>query len=104
MRERLRIKFLRAVNAVGSQHEQTGRLEDAADTYERALNADNTAESLYQGLMRCYGLLQRPAEVARVYQRLRQTLATSARTPPSPASEQLYRRFCLAESADTSRL
>jgi DNA-binding SARP family transcriptional activator len=104
MRERLRMKFLRAVHAVGSQHEQTGRLEDAADTYERALNADNTAEPLYQGLMRCYGLLERPAEVARVYQRLRQALATSARTPPSAASEQLYRHFSLPKSVNTTGL
>ncbi|MGH8769870.1 MAG: bacterial transcriptional activator domain-containing protein [Burkholderiales bacterium] len=55
------------------------------------MEADDLAEELYQGLMRCYQHLHRHAEGLAVYRRLRQTLSVILNIPPSPASEALYR-------------
>jgi len=100
MRERLRARFLRAVLAIGERHEAEGRHDDAIACYERALEVDNAAEPIYQGLIRCYGLLQRPTDAARAYHRLRGVLSASTKTPTSFATAPLYRRLFLVEPGD----
>jgi DNA-binding SARP family transcriptional activator len=90
MRERLRAKFVDAVARRGAELEQAGNAKAALGWYLRGLEADDLAEPLYQGLMRCYGGLDRRAEALSVYQRLSQMLSLKLGGRPSSASERLY--------------
>ncbi len=90
-RERLRAKFIRYSAQLGAHWAQTGELELAVNCYLRGLEADDLAEELYQGVMRCYQQMNRRAEALAVYRRMRQTLSVILGVKPSPASEALYR-------------
>jgi pentatricopeptide repeat protein len=63
------------------------------DCYARGLDADDLAESFYQGLMRCHAAQGRIAEGIAVFRRLRQTLSVVLGVAPSTASEALVRRL-----------
>jgi LuxR family maltose regulon positive regulatory protein len=89
-RERLRAKFVRHAGQIASKLEASGRHEQAADLYRRALDVDDLAESFYQGLLRCCAKLGNTAEGAGVYQRLRHTLSMTLGTKPSRETEALY--------------
>lgn len=89
-RERLRAKFIRHSAQLGAHWSQSGELELAVNCYLRGLEADDLAEELYQGLMRCYQQMNRRAEALAVYRRMRQTLSVILGVKPSPASEALY--------------
>lgn len=93
LRERLREGFLRRVVSVGRQLEEAGDSEAAADLYRRGIDADELAEDLHQGLMRCLSSLDRCAEALQVYRRLRQALSISLGVVPSAASEHLFRKI-----------
>jgi ATP/maltotriose-dependent transcriptional regulator MalT/DNA-binding SARP family transcriptional activator len=95
MRERLRSKFIQAVLEAGKRNEQASRHEQAIRCYLRGLDADNLVEAFYQGLMRCYGQLQRRPEAASIYRRLRDVLSVTLGVAPSSATEQLYQRLRL---------
>jgi DNA-binding SARP family transcriptional activator len=90
-RERLRAKFIRHSAQLGAHWAQTGELELAVNCYLRGLEADDLAEELYQGVIRCYKQMNRCAEALAVYRRMRQTLSVILGVKPSPASEALYR-------------
>ena len=90
MRERLRRKFVAACSVAGGHSEASGALEQAVTLYSRALDADDLAEELYQGLMRCYVRMGRHAEVATVFRRLRERLSVSLGLAPSAASTTLF--------------
>ncbi len=90
MRERQRGQFLRHVVRIGHGHEGEGKIDQAAMLYEKGIEADNLAEELYQGLMRCRVLQERGAEAMSVYRRLRQTLSVTLGVQPSPPSERLF--------------
>jgi LuxR family maltose regulon positive regulatory protein len=96
MRERLRSKYIQAVLAVANRNEQASRHEEAIRCYLRGLDADNLVEAFYQGLMRCYGQLQRRTEAASAYRRLRDVLSVTLGVPPSSVTEQLYQRLRLS--------
>jgi DNA-binding SARP family transcriptional activator len=89
MRMRLRDRFVRFVERAGLRLERSGDFEGAIDCYRRGLDADDLAEEFYQGLMRCYLALRRPAEGMQVFRRLRQTLSVLLGIAPSPQSESL---------------
>jgi LuxR family transcriptional regulator, maltose regulon positive regulatory protein len=91
MRERLRSKFIAYVSRVGKQFESAGRFDIAADCYRRGVDADDLAEELYQGLMRCLLESDRRSEWMGVYRRLRQTLSVTLGISPSPLSERLFK-------------
>jgi len=93
LRERLRSKYLRLVRQYGERLERKGLPDDAMDVYLRGLNADDLAESLYQGVMRCHMARGRPAEALSVYRRMRQTLSVVLGIAPGPESEVLYREL-----------
>jgi pentatricopeptide repeat protein len=57
----------------------------------RGLDADELAESFYQGLMRCHQRLGRPAEALSVYRRLRQTFSVVLGIKPSAETEEMVR-------------
>ena len=63
----------------------------AVAAYQRGLEADDLAEELYRGLMRCYQRLGRRSEAVAVYQRCRETLAAVLAIAPSQETERLYR-------------
>jgi LuxR family maltose regulon positive regulatory protein len=91
LRERLRGQFLRYVAHIGKSYEDAGDLEAATLLYQKGIEADNLAEELYQGLMRCHIQQERRAEAMAVYRRLRQTLSVTLSVQPSPRSELLFK-------------
>jgi len=92
-REHLRTRFVRAVDRLAARCRHAGRIEEAADLYLRGIEVDGLAESLYQGLMRCYEELNRPAEGMKVFRSLRQALSVILGRPPTPDSQALYERL-----------
>jgi two-component SAPR family response regulator len=92
-RERLRAKFVRMVGTHARQLEQLEQWDDAVALYSRGLDADELAESFYQGLMRGYQGLGRPAEAMSAYRRLLHTLAGTLGLTPSAETEALRRRI-----------
>ncbi|TFZ05939.1 hypothetical protein EZ313_04610 [Ramlibacter henchirensis] len=101
MRERLRSKFIQAVDWAGAHLETQGRTLEAIDCYWRGLEADNVVEPFYQGLMRCYHRLDRMPEAVSAYRKLKQILSVTLSLQPSTATEKLYLslRLDLAERA-----
>lgn len=92
-RERLRSRFLNAVDRAGAVQEEAGRFDEATALYLRGLDADPLAEMFYQGLMRCYARQGRHAEAISTYRRLRQTLSVVLGVSPSPGTEALVREL-----------
>ncbi|MGH8770378.1 MAG: BTAD domain-containing putative transcriptional regulator [Burkholderiales bacterium] len=91
MREKLRAQFIRHSAQLARKRSDAGELEQAIECYLRGLEADDLAEELYQGAIRCYQQLNRRAEALAVYRRMRQTLSVTLGIKPSPTSEALYR-------------
>ena len=91
MRERLRGRFVQAVQRVARRFEASGRWEEAIAWYTNGRNADDLAEAFYQGLMRCYLETGQRAQGLLTYRRLRECLAAGLDVPPSPSSEALRR-------------
>lgn len=89
-RDRLQSRFTQAVTDYGHTLESEARLEEAIAHYQRSLEVDALAESLYQGLMRCYGRLDRRSDATATYGRLRQTLSVTLGVAPSAQSERLH--------------
>ena len=92
-REHLRTRFVRGVERLAARCRDAGRIDEAADLYLRGIEVDDLAESLYQGLMRCYEELNRPAEGLKVFRCLRQTLSVLLGRQPTLDSQVLYERL-----------
>lgn len=90
-RERLRGRYIHALDHYAQELERQERTEAAIAAYQRGLDADPVIESFYQGLMRCYQRLDRRTEAISAYRRLRQTLSVTLGIAPSAASEKLFR-------------
>lgn len=90
MRERLRTKFIQAVARRAMELESADDHVQAVVMYQRGIDADNLVESFYQGLMRCYERLDRKAEAASTFRRLRQTLSVTLGVQPSAASQRHF--------------
>jgi len=90
-RERLRSKFVRMVATHARRLEELQQWEAAIALYSRGLEADDLIESFYQGLMRCYQALGRPAEAISAYRRLQHTLTATLGMGPSVETEALWR-------------
>lgn len=89
-RERLRSKFLRGVEMLGSHFERAGDWKNAARCYQKGLDVDNLAEQFYRGLMVCHQRQGRTTEALTVYHRCRKVLAAALGVHPSPATEAIY--------------
>ncbi|MCZ7564565.1 MAG: hypothetical protein M5U08_12945 [Burkholderiales bacterium] len=96
MRDRLRARFVRTVGALCRYWEQAGDAVRALATYERALEADDLAESFYRGLMQCHAARGQRAEAVEVYTRCRKTLAARLAVEPSPETRAIYERVVAA--------
>jgi DNA-binding SARP family transcriptional activator len=90
-REALRMRFIRLVEDVGGAAEAAQAWHEAIACYRRGLEADELAETFYQGLMRCHRALGRHAEGISTYRRLRQTLSVTLGIAPSENSQALAR-------------
>jgi DNA-binding SARP family transcriptional activator len=90
MRERLRSKFVRAVQTCAQCLEAETRHEEAIELYSRGLEADDLVEPFYQGVMRGYLRLGRMAEATATFHRLSRTLAAALSLDPSDESQRLF--------------
>jgi DNA-binding SARP family transcriptional activator len=89
LRERLRSRFLRTLEALGqgleAQHDGAGALR----CYQRGLELEPLAESLYLRLMHCHQALGQRAEAMAVYRRCRRAMSSLLGVPPSREIEAL---------------
>jgi LuxR family maltose regulon positive regulatory protein len=90
MRERLRRKFVLAINRQAQLHELSENTGLAVHLYLRGIDGDELAEEFYRGLMRCYEKLGRRAEAMGVFRQLRQTLSVTLGIGPSKESQALF--------------
>ena len=100
-RERLRAKFLQHLAEEAKDRERSSDFDTAIKWYTRGIEADEIAESFYQGLIRCHLARQRRAEALGAYRRMRQVLSVVLGIEPSVESEALYRT--LREPTESSR-
>ena len=91
IRERLRKKFLANVRWLGGYCEQSGKLQEALEYYQKALDVDNLAEELYRLLMTCHLRLGRKGEALSVYLQCKRNLNLVLGITPSAETERLYR-------------
>ncbi len=99
-RELLRARFIDAVERVAAAMEHDRRWADALSWYRRGIEADELAESFHQGVMRCLLAMDRQAEAASAYRRLRQLLSVVLGIQPSARSIELARRAGIASVGD----
>jgi DNA-binding SARP family transcriptional activator len=81
--ERLRSKFLRSIEKLGTYLEEEGELNKAVDCFHRAIEVDDIAEVFYQRLMVCLKQLGRRTDALIVYQRCKKTLAAGLGLEPT---------------------
>ena len=89
LRERLRAKFVRGIDSLGSYWKVSGEWETAAKCYEKGLDVDDLAEEFYQNLMICYRKLGLRAKVLAVYRRCRSLLEARLGLEPSAETQSL---------------
>jgi ATP/maltotriose-dependent transcriptional regulator MalT/DNA-binding SARP family transcriptional activator len=89
LRERLRNRFLRSIDDLGTCMEQSRAYKEALRIYQRGLEVDDLVEPYYQRMMVCYQKLGRCAEALSVYNRCRKTLAVYD-VSPSPDTEAIH--------------
>jgi DNA-binding SARP family transcriptional activator len=90
-RERWRSKFVRLVAHTGKSLEMQSMFEEAMQIYQRGIEADDLCEDFYQGMMRCYLAVDRPAAGIAIFRRLRQLLSISLGIVPSQESHELLK-------------
>jgi LuxR family transcriptional regulator, maltose regulon positive regulatory protein len=89
-RERLRGKFIRGVESLGTHWEKIGEPEKAMDCYLNGLERDALVEEFYQRLMLCYRHLGRLSKGLGIYRRCRLTLAAGLGLKPSAETEAIH--------------
>jgi DNA-binding SARP family transcriptional activator len=88
-RDRLRARFIRAVEALGQRLEQSGRPDAAIALYRAGLEQDNLAEELYQRLIACHLARGEHAQALNAYRRCRELLSIVLGVAPSARTEAL---------------
>jgi DNA-binding SARP family transcriptional activator len=81
--ERLRSRFLRAIERLGDYLEEEGDLNRAVECFQRAIEMDDVAEMFYQRLMICFKKLDRKTDALSVYRRCKKTLSSNLGLEPS---------------------
>ena len=82
-RERMKNRFLRAVEIVGGQLEARAMLPEAIRLYDRATEVEPLAEALYRRLMLAHLVQGSPADAMRAYRRCREMLSILLSIAPS---------------------
>jgi DNA-binding SARP family transcriptional activator len=90
MRERLRARFLAAVDALSERLVRERAFDGAIELLERGLTADPLAEELYRRLMRCHAALGRRAEALSAYRRCERVLSAELGIAPGPRTRTLF--------------
>ena len=93
LRDRLRARFIRSVDALGQRLEHIGRPEAAIALYRAALEQDNLAEELYQRLIACHLARGDNAQALNAYRRCRELLSIVLGVQPSARTEALVSRI-----------
>jgi len=93
LRERLRSRLMRGVEALGLHLERARRWDEAIACYERALEIDPLVELFYRRLMLCRAELGRLAEALATYDRCRELLGGVFGVEPSPETEMLRKEL-----------
>jgi len=88
-RDRCRNQFVSCVGGLGAYWEQRGEFGHAAALYERALQLDDSAESLYQGAIRCAIAGNDATAALNAYLRCGRMLSSALGTRPCAATTQL---------------
>lgn len=88
-RDRLRGRFLTAVEQIGHRLEEAREWATAHRLYLRAQDAEPLAEALYRGVMRCAHAQNDPAAAFSAYRRCRDTLSIVLGRKPSAETEKL---------------
>lgn len=86
-RDLLEMRMLRLVALLGERCERRGAWREAIACYQRGLELDNLAESLYRRLMVCHQRCGEPAEAMNVYRRCREMLSIVLGAKPSAETE-----------------
>jgi len=86
-RDRLQARLVRAVLAAGDALEANRNWTAAKALYQRALEVDNLAESLYRRLMVCLRETGDPAGALTAYRRCRELLSIVLNRAPAPETE-----------------
>ena len=92
-RDRLRARFIRAIEALGQRLERVGRPEGAIALYRAALEQDNLAEEIYQRLIACHLARGESAQALNAYRRCRELLSIVLGVRPSDRTEALVSRI-----------
>ena len=92
-RERLKARLLRSIERLAEQAATAGDRNTALMLYERGIEAEPLAESLYRGLMTAYEANGEFADALRVYRRCRDMLSICLSVPPGAATEALMQRI-----------
>jgi DNA-binding SARP family transcriptional activator len=98
-RELLHRRFVHLVLAFGAALEPRAWTE-AVVIYEQAVDVDELAEPLSQGLMRAYLAVGRAADAAKEYHRCQLALHAALGTPPSEETRALYRQARMTTQHD----
>ncbi len=93
LRDRLRARFIRSVDALGQRLEHIGRPEAAIALYRAALEQDNLAEELYQRLISCHLARGENAQALNANRRCRELLSIVLGVLPSARTEALVARI-----------
>jgi LuxR family maltose regulon positive regulatory protein len=88
-RERLRSRFVHAVETLGAHLEASDRWDQAIECYERGIGAADLAEPIYQRLMACHERRGHRAEALAAYERYRRLLAARLGIEPSEKMQAL---------------
>ncbi|QOX77970.1 AAA family ATPase [Trichlorobacter lovleyi] len=89
-RETLKNKLLRILLEAGRIHEQNAEWEQAAELYEKGIEADRLAEEFYRRLMICQCHFGNHAAAARTYQHCRYLLQSELGIAPSPQTTAVF--------------
>ncbi|MEO8525413.1 MAG: BTAD domain-containing putative transcriptional regulator [Caldimonas sp.] len=92
-RERLALRFHRAVADIGTWLEGRSQWRAAIDRYERGLAQQMLAEPLYRGLMRCHDALGERTEALLAFRRCRELLSVVLGVQPGDETEKLHRQI-----------
>jgi len=89
MQERIRSKYLQAMEKVGQCWENLEMWSEVVDIYKNVLEVDDLAENIYRKLMMCYQKMGRKAEALAVCHRCIDTLSGTLGVEISPETQNL---------------
>ena len=92
-RERLRSRYLRALDAATARLEHVGKWPEMIELLVKGLDVDPFTESFYRRVMLGYQRLGRPAEALSAWRRCQRTLSAGLGISPSAETEAIARQL-----------